>query len=144
MLQSICDDCLDSGIEARYQMLDEDQEILIQVQPLAMRRILENLIDNAHKYGQRAEISTAIHEGLVEIHIRDAGPGIPESLLNSVFQPFVRLEESRSRATGGTGLGLAIAANLIKLQQGSIKLNNHPEGGLIATIKVPRVQHPLN
>lgn len=144
MLQSICDDCLDSGIEARYQVRDEDQEILIQVQPLAMRRILENLIDNAHKYGQQAEISTAVQEELIEIHIRDAGPGIPESLLNSVFQPFVRLEESRSRATGGTGLGLAIAGNLIKLQQGSITLNNHPEGGLIATIKVPRAQHPLN
>ncbi len=144
MLHSICDDCLDSGIEAHYQTNADELEMLIEVQPLALRRILENLIDNACKYGQRADISASLLGDVFEIHIRDQGPGIPDSLLDSVFQPFVRLEESRSRATGGTGLGLSIAANLIKMQRGSIELENHSEGGLVAIIKIPSVQHPQN
>ena len=59
-------------------------------------------------------------------------PGIPDPPLECVFQPFVRLEESRSRTTGGTGLGLSIAANLTHMQHGRIELKNHSDGALVA------------
>jgi protein-histidine pros-kinase len=77
--------------------------------PLALRRCLSNLIGNALRYGERAEITLCDADGQARIDIRDFGPGIPEDKMALVFEPFVRLESSRNKATGGVGLGLAIA-----------------------------------
>ena len=75
--------------------------------------------------------------GMVTISVRDSGPGIPEAELAKVFDPFYRLESSRSRQTGGTGLGLAIARNIAEQHGGKIALRNLPQGGLEALLTLP-------
>lgn len=103
--------------------------------PQALRRILGNLIDNALKFAGAAEITvTALQEGQARILVRDRGPGIPDHLLESVFEPFFRLEASRNRNTGGTGLGLAIARQLALAMDASLSLHNRPGGGLEARL----------
>jgi signal transduction histidine kinase len=72
------------------------------------------------------------------IKVRDFGHGVPESELEKVFEPFYRLESSRSRDTGGTGLGLAIARNVAQLHRGQVSIRNHPDGGLEAILALPR------
>ena len=72
------------------------------------------------------------------LRVRDQGPGIPETELERVFEPFYRLESSRSRDTGGTGLGLSIARNIARAHGGELTLRNHPRGGLEARVELPR------
>jgi signal transduction histidine kinase len=104
----------------------------------ALKRVLGNLIDNAIKYGERAQVSARRNEGgALCIAVRDHGPGIPDDKLDQVLQPFYRLEGSRNRDTGGAGLGLAIAAQLTRAIGGSLRLANHEGGGLIATVELP-------
>jgi signal transduction histidine kinase len=106
--------------------------------PQALKRVLSNLIENAVRYGNEARVIVEDdHEGL-RIRVRDSGPGIPESELERVFEPFHRLEESRNRESGGTGLGLSIARNIAQLHGGDIALRNLPQGGLEAVLTLPR------
>ena len=72
------------------------------------------------------------------LHVLDDGPGVPEAELERVFEPFYRLETSRSRATGGTGLGLGIARNIARTHGGDVVLRNRAEGGLDAVMSLPR------
>jgi signal transduction histidine kinase len=106
----------------------------VMVQPMAMRRCLNNLIENAIRYGEQAEIRIEETQDNVSISISDAGPGIPEGKLEAVFAPFYRLEESRNRNTGGIGLGLYIARDIIQQQGGSLSLKNGAEKGLVVTL----------
>jgi signal transduction histidine kinase len=105
--------------------------------PMDLRRCLVNLVDNAVKYGHAAKVSVDRINGAARIRIRDTGPGIPGAELARVFDPFYRVETSRSRESGGTGLGLTIARNIAEQHGGSITLANHPEGGLEATLMLP-------
>ena len=106
--------------------------------PQALRRCVENLVSNAVRYGQRAEISVQDDGHSVTIRVRDAGPGIPKEQLEKVFEPYYRLDDSRSREHGGNGLGLGIARNIAALHGGSLTLHNHSEGGLEVVLKLPR------
>ena len=108
------------------------------VKPLAMKRCLANLLENAVFYGQRASVTLEEQAGVVRLHIHDSGPGIPKDQIGRVFSPFVRLEVSRSRHTGGSGLGLGIARHIARAHGGDITLANHPAGGLLATLTLPR------
>lgn len=103
-----------------------------------LRRCVGNLIDNAVLYGQRARVEIEDGAKALTIHIRDDGPGLPEAMLERVFDPFFRIEGSRSRDTGGTGLGLSIARNIARAAGGDVSLRNQPEGGLDATLVLPR------
>lgn len=107
-------------------------------QPVALRRGVWNLIENGVKFGQRVEIGVEVQASAIVLRIRDHGPGLPAAELEKVFEPFYRAESSRSRETGGTGLGLAIARNLLRAQGGDLRLENHPDGGLVATLRVTR------
>jgi len=111
--------------------------LIYDCQPGALKRALTNLLDNAVKYGKRAQVAVATEGKAIEITIDDEGPGIPESELSKVFQPFYRIEDSRSRDTGGTGLGLAIAQSIVQAQGGELALANRSGGGLRASIKLP-------
>jgi signal transduction histidine kinase len=106
--------------------------------PLALRRCLANLVENAIRYGERATISVEDGAGEVIIRIRDQGPGIPEQELERSFEPFFRGEASRSRETGGSGLGLGIARNIARAHGGELVLRNRPGGGLEAIVSLPR------
>jgi signal transduction histidine kinase len=107
----------------------------VQTRPKALRRILCNLIDNALKYAGDAELVLGRDaHGRIVIQVLDQGSGIPADRLEAVFEPFYRLEGSRSRDTGGTGLGLAIARQLAATLPASLTLHNRPEGGLEARL----------
>jgi signal transduction histidine kinase len=107
--------------------------------PQALRRCLDNLVENALRYGERARIVIEDDAAALRISVRDDGPGIPEAELERVFEPFFRLEQSRNRDSGGTGLGLAIARNIARWHGGDIHLRNAPDGkGLIAELVLPR------
>jgi signal transduction histidine kinase len=109
--------------------------------PQALKRCLANLLDNAVRYGGSARITLEDEAEWLTLHIDDNGPGIPANELEQMFEPFRRGENSRSRATGGVGLGLAIARNLARAHGGDITLSNRPEGGLRATLTLPRGVH---
>ena len=107
-------------------------------QPMALRRCLENLIDNAIKYGEQADVQLNDTQQQLLIRIIDHGPGIPEQQLDEVFKPFHRLEASRNRETGGAGLGLSIARTIARAHGGDLTLHNHNKGGLEAVLSLPR------
>jgi signal transduction histidine kinase len=106
--------------------------------PLALKRCIGNLIDNALRYGGEADIELRDSEDAVILTIADNGPGIPPEALNKVFEPFFRLESSRARESGGTGLGLSIARNIARSHGGELVLRNRSQGGLIAELTLPR------
>lgn len=110
----------------------------IMVPPMALQRCLNNLIENALRYGNRADIKLDDASDKLIISIQDAGNGIPEEQLEAVFAPFYRLDQSRSRHTGGVGLGLSIARDIAQKLGGGLSLMNAPEGGLIAALVIPR------
>ncbi len=104
----------------------------------ALRRCLENLIENAVRYGGSAAIELDDTPERLRVVVRDHGPGIPEEELQRVFEPYYRLDASRNLASGGVGLGLSIARNIARWHGGDTELRNAPDGGLIATIVLPR------
>ena len=110
----------------------------IRLQPVAIRRCLNNLLENALRYGESATIAMEETDDEVVITIHDAGPGIPQEKLEAVFAPFYRLDSSRSRHSGGVGLGLAIARDMARKQGGDVTLENAPEGGLVASLILPK------
>jgi len=130
LVQAIVDDLADLGQPVSVQ----GQPALARVQPAGLRRVVSNLVSNALRHGQRADVGVQLRGHEVHIVIDDRGPGIPEAQLEAVMQPFYRLESSRNRLTGGSGLGLYIARDLIARQGGTLNLANRPEGGLRATI----------
>jgi signal transduction histidine kinase len=110
--------------------------------PLAIRRALTNLVDNAVRYGHRARIGISPgridgNRAAIRITIDDEGPGIPPARLDDVFKPFYRLDAARQPELGGVGLGLAIARSCIEAHGGNVTLANRPTGGLRATILLP-------
>ncbi|GAA6162218.1 ATP-binding protein [Ruegeria sp. HU-ET01832] len=109
----------------------------VTLRPMLMKRALRNIIENACRYGARANVSVMQEGNEAKILIQDQGPGIPEHMLDAVFDPFVRLETSRSRETGGTGLGLSIARTIIQSHGGTIELLNRETGGLCAKVVLP-------
>ncbi|OMH25720.1 ATP-binding protein [Motiliproteus sp. MSK22-1] len=106
--------------------------------PMALKRCLSNLVDNAIFYGQEAEVEVKNSPEVLEFFIRDQGPGIPDGALEQVFEPYYRVEESRNRNTGGTGLGLSIARNIVHAHGGDLVLHNRENGGLEVHITLPR------
>jgi signal transduction histidine kinase len=112
----------------------------IRAYPNALRRALSNLIENALRYGEQANVKCTEHPEGVSIDIRDRGPGIPDRELHAVFEPFYRLDLSRNKETGGVGLGLSIARDAIHRHGGTLSLDNAMGGGLIASVFLPRIE----
>jgi len=139
LLESLVEDAVELGGEAR---LANRSGVDVQVRPMALRRCLSNLIDNAIKYGAAAEVSTTVRQDVLTIAVRDRGPGIPPDDLVRVFDPFVRLETSRSRETGGAGLGLSIARTLAEKCNAVLVLRNHSSGGLEAALELAVFEAP--
>jgi signal transduction histidine kinase len=143
LLDSVCSDAGDAG---QNVTLHGGTGATVMARPSALQRCFNNLIDNALKYGRFADVA-ARREAIggrsyARIVIRDGGPGIAPDQLQHVFEPFYRVETSRSRETGGTGLGLTIARNIAEQHGVTIELANHPEGGLAVTLLLPVCQEP--
>jgi signal transduction histidine kinase len=135
LVAAIVDDLADAGFAVTMAAA---APVILECQPTALRRALGNLLDNAVKYGGSADVALDIAATMVTITIADRGPGIPETELSRVFEPFYRLEKSRNRETGGTGLGLAIARAVFEAHGGAVSLANRAGGGLCARVSLPR------
>lgn len=136
ILQRICDDAKDMGHKITLQV--GQQPVPFDCQPVALRRAISNLVENAIRYGGKAHLTMRETEDTVFLDIVDNGPGIPKDRLEDVFKPFYRLDESRNSNTGGTGLGLTVARTIIRAHGGDIALINLDEGGLRITVNLPR------
>lgn len=109
----------------------------IPIRPLAMQRLLDNLVGNAYAYGRgEVRVASKVMADHIVISVFDNGPGIPETHVEKLLRPFERLDTARSNA-GGSGLGLAIADRIAKLHKGKLELINRPEGGLEARLSLP-------
>jgi signal transduction histidine kinase len=134
LVQSVVDDMAEAGLPVA---MEPASSIVLECRPDALKRVLRNLIDNAVKHGKAAKVAIHAEPDSIEIVIDDEGPGIPEQELTRVFEPFYRVEPSRSPETGGIGLGLAIALSIVQAHGGELKLVNRPEGGLRAKVSLP-------
>ena len=114
-------------------------ECIVHANRMALKRVLDNLVDNAIRYGNQETITIEWQCSKQEtrICIEDRGHGIPEAQIESVFQPFNRLEGSRNRSTGGTGLGLAIVEQLCSAYGWSVELKPRRQGGTSALLLIP-------
>jgi hypothetical protein len=137
ILYELVEDIKVGGAEAS---LSGVRSVPLMVRPIALKRALRNLIDNAIQYGGSVDVVLDQFDGMAQINIADEGPGLPEDQIARVFEPFVRLENSRNRDTGGTGLGLAIARTIVQSHGGEIVLSNRSEGGLLATVRIPLME----
>ncbi len=133
--ESVAEDLRDLGasIEA-----DDLPRRVLAVRPQALRRALRNVLENAVRYGGHAALRLEEDGQSLRFVVEDEGPGIPDDAIGRVFEPFVRLETSRSRETGGIGLGLAIARDVLRAHGGDVTLANRPTGGLIVRLSLPK------
>ncbi|SUP68663.1 osmolarity sensor protein [Yersinia kristensenii] len=102
--------------------------------PLAIKRLLNNIVDNGLNYGRRVEIVLSDHRDYIMLFIRDFGPGIPEDQWEKVFKPYYRLQQDNR----GSGLGLAISRSIARAHGGEVTLHNHPSSGLIVEVRLQR------
>ncbi len=132
-----------SALVAELQLLPRpvtltaSTETTVLARPMALKRAIRNIMENAVRYGERARVAVLVTERGAVVRIDDNGPGIPEADRERVFDPYVRLEGSRSTETGGIGLGLSIARSIIRAHGGEITLLNRAEGGLQVEIRLP-------
>jgi two-component system osmolarity sensor histidine kinase EnvZ len=112
--------------------------------PLALQRLLANLLENAAHYGGGAPVDVELHceEHMITVRISDRGPGIPADQAEAVFRPFHRLDSARSERTGGSGLGLAIARQLAIKHGWTIELLPREGGGTVAKVELPIESEP--
>ncbi len=133
ILETLCDDAADLGKHTRYT---GPPHARFTGRPVALKRAFANLIDNAVHHGGEALVHLAVTAETIDIRVEDAGPGIPEAAMETVFEPFHRLDTARGR--GGSGLGLTIARQVVESHGGKISLENRREGGLRITVTLPR------
>jgi protein-histidine pros-kinase len=143
-LEAIVEDRRSMGEDV--SLLGKELKLSALIFPVALRRCLENLLDNAVRYGRKAAVSALVcDEGtkmpVLRVDIDDHGPGMKESMLETVFEPFFRIDASRNRHTGGHGLGLSIARSMARLHNAALYLRNRPEGGLRARLELPLLYH---
>ncbi|MBW8733046.1 MAG: HAMP domain-containing histidine kinase [Asticcacaulis sp.] len=117
--------------------------LMVRGDMVALKRILTNLIENACRYAGHCRLAVAAYDGMVTVSVVDDGPGVPPEMLETVFEPFYRIEESRNRNTGGTGLGLSVARVLAEAHGGTLTLVNRYDhdriAGLEARLSLPRL-----
>jgi two-component system OmpR family sensor kinase len=134
LVETVMDEAAETGADAAVQCADR---LVVEGDPLALKRLFTNLADNALKFGRAARARVFAQDGLAMVEIEDNGPGMPEEELERAFEPFRRLESSRSRDTGGIGLGLAVVRAVARGHGGDVTLHNRQGGGLIARVSLP-------
>ena len=136
LVESLCTDLDEMGEPVKW---DLHAPAPIDCRPNEIRRAVRNLVENAVAYGGEADVKIDDSQDAYEIVVEDHGPGsIPDADHQRVFEPFVRLESSRNREGGGTGLGLTLVKAIAEGHGGAITLENRPEGGLRARLRLPR------
>lgn len=134
LLESLCDEMAETGAEAD---VERSEKVVLEGDPMALRRLFSNLLENAVKFGGRARARVFRDASNAVVEIEDDGPGIPPQDRDRVFEPFYRREPSRSRQTGGIGLGLAVVRSIARGHGGDVTLENRDGGGLTARVQLP-------
>lgn len=134
LVEGVCEDASDAGGRVTYAC---SRGVTVSSRPVALRRAISNLIDNAVKYGGGAEVALTTEAGRIVVAVEDRGPGIPRTEREKVFEPFYRIEGSRNPETGGVGLGLSVARSIAREHGGDIVLAAHKGGGLSARLELP-------
>jgi signal transduction histidine kinase len=134
LLESLADDMSETGLDVT---VERAERVVLEGDPLALRRLFGNLLDNAVKFGGSARTRVFRDEEFAVVEIEDDGPGVPEAERDRVFEPFYRQESSRSRETGGIGLGLAVVRSIARAHGGDANLGGAPRGGLVARVRLP-------
>jgi signal transduction histidine kinase len=116
--------------------LEPGERAIVRGDPQALRRLFANLIENAVRYGDSAALSWQVADGIADILLDDRGPGVDPAQAERLFEPFVRGDPSRNRATGGTGLGLAIVRGIAESHGGTVTLERHDGYGR-ARVRLP-------
>lgn len=124
------------GAGAGLSILPGD-DVMVDMPPLALRRVIENLLRNAVEYGGGGTLHIRQKQDAMVLTVSDAGPGIAEQDRERLLAPFERGEESRNRQTGGVGLGLSIVREFAMRQGGRFALHESPEGGVRAVLRLP-------
>ena len=124
---------------ARRRLRASGAAVTVRGRPVALARAFGNLVDNALRYGKAARVALARRLRARSVTVEDDGPGIAPERIETVFEPFVRGEASRSLATGGAGLGLSIARSIVRAHGGEVALENREGGGLTARVVLPAV-----
>jgi two-component system phosphate regulon sensor histidine kinase PhoR len=116
-------------------------ELVARADPDRLRQVLSNLVDNAIKYGKPAGkvvvSGSRLSDGLLEISVRDDGPGLPHEARGRIFERFFRVDKARSREQGGTGLGLAIVKHVVQAHGGEVRLVSEPGAGATFSFTLP-------
>lgn len=126
---------LDYSVE--LQKAGKAHPIVVQANPIALTRALRNLIINAATHGNQALVSSFQQGDRAVIRIEDSGPGVPEELLDRIFEPFFRVDAARRKVHPGAGLGLAIAREIIERTGGHITISNKTPQGLVQSVTLP-------
>lgn len=134
LLESVMDEAAETGGDAT---VERAEKVVIEGDPVALKRLVSNLVENALKYGGAARGQVYPEDGMAIIEIDDDGPGVPPAEVERLFEPFYRGEPSRNRETGGMGLGLAVVRSLARAHGGDVTLANRPGGGLRACVRLP-------
>ncbi len=135
LLQSVCDDFVDTGRDAQYIGLPS---LSLRCRPGMLGRAVTNLIENAIKFGGAAIVDLARDEkGSAVMHVDDDGPGIPDLEKPRAFDPFYRLDPARNAEIGGVGLGLSIARSIVQIHNGQISLLDRKPHGLRVVVSLP-------
>jgi signal transduction histidine kinase len=134
LVESLCDEMAETGAKTE---VEPGEKVVLEGDPMALRRLIANLLENAVKFGGRARARVFQSDGHAVVEIDDDGPGIPENDAEKVFEPFYRREPSRSRKTGGIGLGLAVVRSIARGHGGDVSLVNRAGGGLTARVQLP-------
>ena len=134
LVESLCDEMAETGSRTE---VERGEKVILQGDPMALRRLVSNLLENAIKFGGQARARVFADAGNAIVEIDDDGPGIPAADSEKVFEPFYRREPSRSRQTGGIGLGLAVVRSIARGHGGDVSLINRVGGGLTARVNLP-------
>ncbi len=134
LVESLCDEMAETGRQTR---VEAGEKVVVEGDPMALRRLIANLLENAVKFGGAARARVFRDAGNAVVEIDDDGPGIPPQDAEKVFEPFYRREPSRSRQTGGIGLGLAVVRSIARGHGGDVSLINRIGGGLTARVQLP-------
>jgi len=134
LLESLSDEMSETGMDVE---VERAERVVVDGDPVALRRLFNNLLDNAIKFGRQARVRVYPSAQFAVVEIDDAGKGLPDAALEKVFEPFYRAEGSRSRETGGIGLGLAVVRSIARAHGGDATLTNRAGGGVTAKVLLP-------
>jgi two-component system osmolarity sensor histidine kinase EnvZ len=112
-------------------------QVIMRLRPLAMKRAIANLANNAADYGKNVRLTVTADQGEAVVIVEDDGPGIPPQMYEEAFRPFSRLDAARNQNVSGVGLGLTITRDTARAHGGDVTLGKSELGGLKATIRLP-------